>query len=226
MKAVNLTWVHSLADYCSMFRLDDQDLKASILDFPGRIASFTAEMAALSHLNVVSVDRHYDLSPLDMVKHVDFCIQGLAESILQAKDQLHPQVVAERDQQVNSANYVAQLFLNDYSVGQEAGRYQAAKLPCLPFAKAQFDLALCSHLVFRTPFFSAQEIVSELMRVAKEARIFPLLNTQGELAEELGPLMLELQQLDYGLEIKEVDYPFYEKNNAMLRIWAKACPVG
>lgn len=39
-------------------------------------------------------------------------------------------------------------FLLDYEIGKTAGRYLQQSLPNLEFADNQFDLCLCSHLLF------------------------------------------------------------------------------
>lgn len=221
----NPMWVHSLEDYCSMFNLDEQTLKLSILDYPAGISSFNSEMFAKGHANVVSADRHYDLSPMDMVKHVGFVIQDLSENIEQWSSQFHQAAVDEIDDFLNRSNQYAQLFLRDYSVGQQESRYQVAKLPRLPFNDLQFDLALCSDLMFRSPKFTPLEVATELARIAKEVRIFPLMDRHGEISAELGPVMLALQQQDFGIEVKEVSFKLHKKSNAMLRVWAKACAV-
>lgn len=88
----------------------------------------------------------------------------------------------------------------------------------MPFADHQFDLALCSDN-------SSVALIDELCRVATEVRVFPLLDEQGKLAETLGLAMVDLQQKNFGLEIRQVSYHQLKGSNAMLRIWAKECSV-
>ena len=100
----------------------------------------------------------------------------------------------------------------------------------LPFADFSFDLALSAHYLFAA--FDNQDVASnlvaiqELTRVAKELRIFPLINRYGEPSPFLGPVLLALQQANYGVEVREVNYHLQPKGNAMLRVWAQQCPVG
>lgn len=122
----------------------------------------------------------------------------------------------------------AKQFIDDYTDGLQQGRYLAVEYGQLPFESHQFDLALCSDLVFRADAsdkLTTDLIISELCRVAKEVRIFPLLDAQGEVAQDLGPLMLQLQHHNFGLEVKEVAYEQLKDGNAMLRIWATECKV-
>jgi len=224
-KSSNSGWVHCLQDYVDMFALDEQDLKRKILDYPAKISCFNAEMHAKGCDNVVSADPKYDLSPLDMVKHVGYVIQDLSESLDCYVDHLQGEGEQEIENLLNVWNQYAQQFLADYSDGLHTRRYQMARMPSLPFEDSQFELALCPDILLTENGYSMVEVVSEVCRVAKEVRIFPLLDDSGEIAEELGPVMLALQQSNLGLEVKQVAYKLHKKNNAMLRIWAKECVV-
>lgn len=217
--------VHSLADYRSMFDLDEAAMQRRIIDYPAGISAFNAEMVAAGYRKVVSVDPYYHLSPMDMIKHVDFVIQELSEKAdhFEAHLQGHGEQAIENI--LNVWNQYAQEFLADYSVGKQEGRYRAGSLPRLPFADDEFELALCSDMIFREVKFSSEAIVLELCRVANEVRIFPLLNQEGEIATQLGPVVLSLQQLNLGVEIKAVPYTLLAKSNAMLRVWRKECVV-
>ena len=70
-------------------------------------------------------------------------------------------------------------FLADYEAGRRSGRYVDAALPALPFVDAAFELALSSHFLF---LYSVQfdldfhlAALREMLRVAAEVRVFPLL---------------------------------------------------
>src|SRR5207245_7356754 len=83
-------------------------------------------------------------------------------------------------------------FLADFRAGKAAGRYVTASLPHVPFADGQFDLALVSHLLF---LYSEQldlgfhrAAVEELLRVAREVRIFPLLALSGKPSPHVEPI--------------------------------------
>ena len=76
-----------------------------------------------------------------------------------------------------------EVFLRDFERGKTEGRYLPQELPKLPFADGEFDLALCSHLLFTysgqlSADFHAQAVM-EMCRVAKEVRIFPLARPRG-----------------------------------------------
>ena len=68
-------------------------------------------------------------------------------------------------------------------------------------------------------------VIRELARVAKEVRIFPLIDRHGQPSPFLGPVLLGLQEGNYGVEVKEVPYHLQPKGNAMLRVWAQQCQL-
>ena len=103
-------------------------------------------------------------------------------------------------------------FLDDYDPGKEQGRYVEGSLPELPFADGQFDLALCSHFLFlySERFDLEQHIASarELCRVAKEARVYPLLTLEGEPSPHLAPLRSALRDVGIDTRLESVGYEF------------------
>jgi hypothetical protein len=211
---------------CQMFCLTDADFNKKILDFPAGISSFNMQAYERGQ-NIISADSLYSL---------DFdALTTMAEKILRsdqqqletlfAKNLIHNDITVDdimNDWQKSTAD-----FLSDFVQGKKEGRYVAAKLPELPFHTNQFDLALCSDLVFHTKAsaFSPAEVIAQLCRVAEEVRVFPLLDESGEISSELGPLMLTLQQKNFGIEVKEVTYKKRTGGNALLRLWAKECKV-
>ena len=220
------SWVHTLDDYRCMFDLTNDDLNRTIIDYPAGISSFNAQMHASGHDNAVSADPHYDLAPLDMTKRVDHIIQKLALQLDHYADRIQEEGEKTFENILYAWNQYAQLFLSDYSPGKLEGRYQHATLPQLPFQDFQFDLALCSDLLFRTEKKeSSEKIIKELCRIAHEVRIFPLLDERGEIATEIGPVMLTLHNENYGIEVREVPYKLQKGSNAMLRVFAKECVV-
>jgi hypothetical protein len=116
-------------------------------------------------------------------------------------------------------------FLADYDVGRQQGRYQIAALPDLPFPDGQFDLALCSHLLFLySEHLSADfhvRSVMELCRVAREVRIFPLLTLSHQPSPHLVPVRARLEQAGWASEIVRVNYEFQKGGDEMLRVFPR-----
>lgn len=103
-------------------------------------------------------------------------------------------------------------FLADFDKGLEDGRYVDASLPELPFFDAEFDLALCSHLLFlySEQIDAAQHIdaLAEMCRVAKEVRIYPLLSLDGRVSQHVPGVLRYFNERDYIAELKPVAYQF------------------
>ncbi len=109
-------------------------------------------------------------------------------------------------------------FLADFEQGKDEGRYLVQSLPRLSFADQAFDLALCSHFLFlhgehlNLEFHLAA--IWEMLRVAGEVRIFPLLNVNAERSPYLAPVMDEFAR--FQPEICRVDYEFQRGGDQML----------
>ena len=92
----------------------------------------------------------------------------------------------------------------------------------LSIEPAQFDLALCSHLLF---LYSEQlnadfhiQSIKELCRVAREVRVFPLLALGATTSRHLDRVIGHLSQHGYGCAIETVAYEFQRGGNEMLRV--------
>jgi ubiquinone/menaquinone biosynthesis C-methylase UbiE len=113
-------------------------------------------------------------------------------------------------------------FLDDFEKGKIEKRYVAAELPELPFSGREFDLALCSHFLF---FYSQNlsfdfhiDAVRELCRVAREVRIFPLVDFNGTLSPYLSRVMDLMVKDGLSVAVERVDYEFQKRSNRMLVI--------
>ena len=99
----------------------------------------------------------------------------------------------------------------------------------MPFENFSFDLAISTNYLFSS--ISPQgtdfhlQCIRELTRVAKEVRIFSLMDRDGQPSPLIGPVLLGLQQANYGVEIRTVDYQLQQGDQAMLRVWALECVV-
>lgn len=99
----------------------------------------------------------------------------------------------------------------------------------LPYSNFSFDLALCADYLFLDAkdediAFHLQ-VIRELARVAKEVRVFPLIDRDGTPSPALGPVLLGLQQANYGVEVRQIRLPAHAHDNAMLRVWALQCSM-
>src|SRR6476620_124868 len=113
-------------------------------------------------------------------------------------------------------------FLDDYDLGRREGRYLPGSLPTIDLPDDSFDLALCSHYLF---LYSADVSydahlagVREMCRLAREVRIFPLLDMDAKRSRHLDPLVSQLRGDGFQVSIDRVPYEFLRGANEMLRI--------
>lgn len=220
-------WICGLEEYEQMFDLQSDDYRKSILDFPGSISSFNADVYQQA-ARVISGDAIYGMSYEEMEAYAHRLMQLNCDHLTQHADQVlkRGQAALEPIFAMWKANYSR--FLNDYVTGKKQSRYQEVLMPDLPYDNHEFQLALCSDYVFNRHAQNdcrPEQVVSELCRVAEEVRIFPLLTEAGDISEWLGPLMLDLQNKNHGIEIRQVPFENVKGGNAMLRVWALECVV-
>lgn len=218
---------HNLVDYEHMFDLTEDDLNHKILTLASGFDSFNAQMHERGN-QVVSCARNYHLSHIIMEQLVSENVDRLRSHVQQNLDDFLLADSSDLDEVEHNWTRAAKVFMDDYQTGKSEGRYRADVLPNLGFADETFDLALTSHFLFANSELTLQahvDYIKEMTRVANEVRIFPLNDLDGEISPLLGPVMLELQQQNYAVEVRQVNYEFQRGGNAMLRAFATACPI-
>lgn len=214
-------WGRTLEEYKLMFNLSEADLNTKILGCGDGPASFNAEMAKLGHL-VVSIDPIYQFSLEQIRKRV----QEIYEPVIShVKKNAHRYVWKNfhNVDELGQARLAAmEKFLLDYEVGKTEGRYLFQSLPSLKLFDSQFELCVCSHLLFlyseQLPLDFHIASIHELLRIAQEVRIFPLLNLDGEPSPYVKPVIHELTSKDFNVQIQSVAYEFQKDGNQMLKI--------
>jgi hypothetical protein len=103
-------------------------------------------------------------------------------------------------------------FLADFERGKAEGRYVTASLPGLPFDDGAFRLAVVSHLLFlyseHLDVAAHISSVFELLRVAEEVRVFPLVTLDRRWSPHVGPVRSALEMAGYTVEIVATRYEF------------------
>ncbi len=218
-------WGRSLADYVRMFDLAERELDSRILDCGGGPASFNAEMHRRGR-SVVSCDPIYGFSAAEISRRIDEISEAILAKAIETRDNFvwHEMQSPEHVRQIRMA--AMNEFLDDFPAGVAEGRYRVGELPTLPFRDAEFDLALCSHFLFTYSHLLPLEFhlasVRELCRIAREARIFPLLPQFGDAHSlHVAPLVNQLRAEGSFCEIRRVPYEFQKGGNEMLCVARK-----
>lgn len=218
-------WGRTLAEYQSMFRLSARDLHAKILGCGDGPASFNAEMVELGH-SVVSIDPIYQFSSEQIEQRVRQVYEPIISQLKQNPDRYCWTTFQDADTLGQARLKAMETFLADYLAdydgGKVSGRYLDRSLPNLDFADDQFDLCLCSHLLFLYSEQLSLEFhlasIHELLRVASEVRIFPLLTLNCKPSQYLELVLEDLSSHGYNVQVRSVDYEFQKGANQMLRI--------
>ena len=223
-----IPWGRSRDEYVKMFDLKPDDLRLNILDCAGGPASFNAEMNHQGY-KVISCDPVYQFPAAEIAQRIEETYQTVIDGVKETWENFVWQDIQSPEHLGQIRMTAMQQFLEDLPLGIQQGRYIISELPTLPFDTGQFDLALCSHLLFTYSDILSQDFhltsIQELCRVATEVRIFPLLNNfSKEVSSVLPSLMKDLRAQGYNLEIKQVAYEFQKGGNQMLRVWRKKSP--
>lgn len=217
-------WGRSLEEYSRMFDLRENDIQGQILDCAAGPASFNVQMTRQGH-NVISCDPVYQFSVSEIARRIEETYPIIINGLIANQDKYVWQDIQSPTQLGEIRMAAMQQFLEDFPLGLEQGRYRTDELPTLPFDASQFDLALCSHFLFTySDHFSIAfhlEAIMEMCRVAKQVRIFPLLNISGEPSPFVEPVTEELEKQGYTVLLKQVPYEFQKGGNQLLQVRAR-----
>jgi hypothetical protein len=216
-------WGRSLDEYSRMFDLTPDELKLQILDCAGGPASFNAEMMQHGY-NVISCDPIYQFSADEIAQRVQETYSTIVEGVKATREYFVWQDIQSPEHLGQIRLAAMQKFVEDLPLGIQQERYITGELPMLPFERDRFDLALCSHFLFTYSDLLSLEFhlasIEEMCRVAREVRIFPLLNNfSTDVSPLLPSVMQQLTQKGYELDIKQVSYEFQKGGNQLLRVW-------
>jgi hypothetical protein len=214
-------WGRSFDEYVAMFGLSRHDLASRILGCGDGPASFNAELTTRGG-RVVSVDPLYECPAdaiADRIREVTPIVLGQLRQNPDAFVWRHfdsvEAVAVARHQSMTA-------FLEDYGGPDRGDRYVAGGLPVLPFAAGRFDLALCSHFLFLYSLhFPADFHVAslrELVRLAPDVRVFPLLELGGERSRHLDAAIDALRADGVTVAVRDVDYEFQRGATQMLTL--------
>ena len=204
-----------------MFMLSNEELTLRILGVGDGPASFNSEMKALGH-TVVSIDPIYAFSKEQIEQRIDKTYDAIISQVKQKPDDFVWDFFASPEHLGCYRLESMQMFLQDFDMGKVQGRYLPQSLPKLYFGDGQFDLAVCSHLLF---LYSDQlsldfhrQSIKELCRVSREVRIFPLLALDCRMSPYISPIQSYFRDMGYAIDILHVPYEFQKGGNEMMRI--------
>lgn len=211
----------SLDEYVQMFNLSDRDLQKSILGVGDGPASFNAEGTAKGY-RIHSIDPVYIFSAEQIQQRVFAVVDKIIDQIKASPEDWVWAYHRSPDDLKQHRLQVAEQFCADFEQGKRENRYAIGELPHLNATDGQYDLGLCSHLLF---LYSDQldtdfhlKSIAEMLRVCQEVRIFPLLTLMLHPSPHLQPVLETFRDRGFHCEIQTVRYELQKGGNQMLRI--------
>ncbi|WGS83996.1 class I SAM-dependent methyltransferase [Methylomonas sp. UP202] len=217
-------WGRSYAEYIGMFGLTETDLGKHILGCGDGPAGFNAELTQRSG-HIVSVDPVYIFDVGQIKNRIAETYETVMAQTRENQNDFIWDVIPSIEALGEIRIAAMDTFLADFELGKQQGRYVAGELPTLPFANGKFDIALSSHFLFLySGHLSAEfhlQSIQEMLRVASEVRVFPLLTLDGSISPYLSLVSEEFASRGFDVQINKVDYEFQRGGNQMLVIKPK-----
>lgn len=205
-------------EYGAMFDLDLAALAGRrILDCPGGAAAFTADASA-ARAHVTAVDPRYADDPDELVHHAHEETQRGNDDVRREPDRFVWTYFADVAAHLAERSAAVDRFAADRVAHPE--RYVAGRLPDLPFADDDFDLALSSHLLFTyddrldRDFHGAA--VRELLRVSAEVRLFPTLSMRFERSPLVDDVVTAARGAGAQVAVTRSPYEFQRGGNEVI----------
>lgn len=214
-------WGRSYDEYVAMFALTETDLRRRILGCGDGPAAFNAVLTGRGG-RVVSVDPLYQYSRDEIRQRIDETFYVVMEETRKNTHEFVWTTITSVEELGRVRLAAMESFLADYRRGAAQKRYVTGELPHLRFADREFDLAVCSHLLFLYSEHLSADFhvasIKELCRVAGEARVFPLLELGARKSRHVEAVRARLTTAGYSVTVEAVSYEFQRGGNEMMRI--------
>ncbi|MCC5875854.1 MAG: SAM-dependent methyltransferase [Candidatus Sumerlaeia bacterium] len=202
-------WGRGLSEYVRMFGLGGVDREVAILDVASGPSSFNAEVTAAGG-SVLSLDPIYQFSRDEIASRISETRDMLIDKVREKADFYNWVEFPDMEALATARMEAMGRFLDDYTKGRDDGRYRVGNLPRLDLPADSFDLALSSHFLYSysDQFDAGFHVASvvELLRVAREVRIFPILSIDGTVSPWLEEVRREVTARGWRDELVPANY--------------------
>lgn len=214
-------WGRSYEEYLGMFDLSEIDLRLRILGCGDGPAGFNAKLSERGG-NVISFDPIYTFDASQIRNRISETYEIVMEQMRKNQSDYVWDAISSVEDLGRIRMSAMDAFLSDFETGKRKGKYVAGELPLLPFDSDEFDIALSSHFLFLYSAHLSAEFhlraVLEMLRVAREVRIFPLLTLDGKPSSHLNVVAEYLSSHGFSITFRRVSYEFQRGGNEMLLI--------
>lgn len=216
-------WGRSLEEYTKIFKLTDSDLNSKIISLGDGPASFNSEMKQLGK-KVISLDLIYQFTKAELKQRIDETKETVMEQMRTNQEKFVWKNIKSIDELERIRMGAMSKFVDDFELGKEQQRYVYHELPnSTKYDTAAFDLGLSSHFLILYSQLGLDfhiQSITEMLRISKEIRIFPILNLNAERSEVLEGVISHFES-DFDVKIESSDYEFQKNGNQMLVIKRK-----
>ncbi len=213
-------WGRNIDEYREMFLLSDTDMKKLIAGFGDGPASFNYQ-ATIAGSKVTSFDPIYQFSKEQLEKRIDEVKSIVMKQMSENTENYIWNKISSLEELEMVRMSAMKLFLDDYEQGKKDKRYIYHELPNeLPYPDNYFDIGLSSHFLLMYTALGYDfhiSSISEMLRVCKQVRIFPLCDLDSNASEMIDNVISHFSK-SYKIEIKSTDYEFQKGANRLLLI--------
>lgn len=213
-------WGRNLEEYKLMFRLSNDDMSKKIADFGGGPASFNCELTEQGG-SVISFDPVYGFTENELRQRINE-VRGLVmEQMRENRDNYVWTKIKSLNELESVRMSAMNKFLSDFEQGKSENRYICHELPDkLNLNNNTFDIGLSSHFLLMYTSLGYDfhiRAISEMLRVCREIRIFPLVDLNAEKSNMITDVIGCFRKSCH-VEIVNTDYEFQKGANKLLII--------
>ena len=217
-------WGRNLEEYTKIFKLSDSDLNKRIISFGDGPASFNSEMTQFDK-TVISLDPIYQFTKAELKQRIDETKETVMQQMRTNQDKFVWKNIKNVDELEQIRMGAMSNFVTDFELGKEQQRYVYHELPnSTKYDTQEFDLGLSSHFLILYSQLGLDfhlQSITEMLRISKEVRIFPILNLNAVKSEVLESVIDHFGS-DFDVKIVSSDYEFQKGGNEMLIIKRKS----
>lgn len=210
-------WGRNYDEYIRMFDLRGDELRLKILGCGDGPASFNAEGNQCGG-NITSIDPLYQFSKAEIDRRIQATSREVLDQTRRNQEKFRWTEIASVEALGRIRMSAMSVFLDSYEEGRVRGKYIPGALPHLPFPDQVFDIALCSHFLFlytdNLSYAFHVASIREMLRVAREVRLFPLLEMNVHQSPYVQAIMQDFQA--QSIEVRRVNYEFQIGGNEVL----------
>lgn len=213
-------WGRNFSEYKAMFMLTDEDLQKKIAGFGDGPASFNLEVHKMG-ADVTSYDIVYRFSKDELQNRIEEVRGIVMEQMKENKDNYVWKNIKSLDELEKIRMSAMSMFLDDFEKGKAEGRYIYHNLPDKINAEDNtYDIGLSSHFLLMYTDLGYDfhiKAISEMLRVCREIRIFPVCDLDGSKTELIDNVKNYFSK-DYDVKLLKTEYEFQKNGNKMMVI--------